>query len=602
VRVVSALALVLLLAPVAAAHDLSAGWSSYRLGDGRLATGTQAGPTGGTPPIAWNRSFTIPGDTASPVISNGAVYFGFQDGSTPSSQGSLYAFDLKGGAERWKVRLLNSIGATPVVDGGVVYAVGFDTDATVYALDAQSGATKWEYRLDGQSSSSPLVADGVLYIAANTGSVYALKASNGELLWRAGDSGTASNKNSVSLWDGDLYLSTYSGPQTIGGQGCNKPCSNDYVYAFNEKTGAIDWRADPTDLQSTDDDLISTPVLVDGRLYVVAAHVREYYDDPIKKTGFHAAIPGRLFALEAKSGRVIWKQELADAQWRDPAYVDGLLVAGDNAGDVHVLDAATGSSSCGRCWTKRFDNAVSTPVSVAAGMLYFGTTQKGTCGTYEGNTRGFLHAVALAGGAEAWKIDLGTKMPLNSVAVAQGYLVATARLYLAGTCNPQAPVDLLVIGTDPGTHGANAAPTVTELTPGDGTNAVAPGSPLSWKGADPDASDARVYEVYFGRSDPPPLVAHLQAGERYTPSTVTGENYHWKVVAYDSHGARVASPVLSFSTAGTKTTPPSTGASASGTGSMVGSGESPGHKGFLPGWDPVLFLAAVALALTFRRR
>jgi hypothetical protein len=60
------------------------------------------------------------------------------------------------------------------------------------------------------------------------------------------------------------------------------------------------------------------------------------------------------------------------------------------------------------------------------------------------------------------------------------------------------------------------------------------------------AAAATSYDVYFGTTNPPPLVSSGQAGASYDPDIKFGGAYYWKIVAINSE-ASVAGPVWSFS-------------------------------------------------------
>lgn len=72
---------------------------------------------------------------------------------------------------------------------------------------------------------------------------------------------------------------------------------------------------------------------------------------------------------------------------------------------------------------------------------------------------------------------------------------------------------------------------------------------LSWTGGDPDPDDTVTFEVYFGTTNPPPLVIISQSGTTYDPGTLNlNTTYYWKIVAMDSHGATTPGPVWHFTT------------------------------------------------------
>jgi len=95
-------------------------------------------------------------------------------------------------------------------------------------------------------------------------------------------------------------------------------------------------------------------------------------------------------------------------------------------------------------------------------------------------------------------------------------------------------------------------------TPVGNTTAVSLTTNLSWTGGDPNQGDTVTYDVYFGNSSNPPLVTNNQSGITYDPGSLTYiTTYHWKIVAWDNHGASTAGPAWSFTTKAN--TPPITG-------------------------------------------
>jgi hypothetical protein len=75
------------------------------------------------------------------------------------------------------------------------------------------------------------------------------------------------------------------------------------------------------------------------------------------------------------------------------------------------------------------------------------------------------------------------------------------------------------------------------------------GDELYWS-ATPGGADATDYDVYFGTTVDPPLVASNQTETSYVPTLQPGTTYYWKVVANNAIGSSPASEVWSFSTPG----------------------------------------------------
>ncbi|HAN40801.1 MAG TPA: hypothetical protein DCQ12_02625, partial [Candidatus Cloacimonas sp.] len=90
------------------------------------------------------------------------------------------------------------------------------------------------------------------------------------------------------------------------------------------------------------------------------------------------------------------------------------------------------------------------------------------------------------------------------------------------------------------------APTL--ISPANGGYAL-DGDELYWS-ATPGEADATDYDVYFGTTVDPPLVASNQTETSYLPTLQPGTTYYWKVVANNAIGSSPASEVWSFSTPG----------------------------------------------------
>ena len=71
----------------------------------------------------------------------------------------------------------------PVVAGGMVYVARSDRHQVV-ALDERTGKTKWTFTAEGRIDTPPTIEQGLCLFGSKSGSVYALRADNGELVWR----------------------------------------------------------------------------------------------------------------------------------------------------------------------------------------------------------------------------------------------------------------------------------------------------------------------------------------------------------------------------------------------------------------------------------
>ena len=84
--------------------------------------------------------------------------------------------------------------------------------------------------------------------------------------------------------------------------------------------------------------------------------------------------------------------------------------------------------------------------------------------------------------------------------------------------------------------------------PADGAVDVDIDDLLYWTGGDPNG-DTVTYDIYFGKSSPPPLEAEGLTQAAYDPGTMElGAVYYWKIVSEDSHGLTTTGPIWYFTT------------------------------------------------------
>lgn len=95
-------------------------------------------------------------------------------------------------------------------------------------------------------------------------------------------------------------------------------------------------------------------------------------------------------------------------------------------------------------------------------------------------------------------------------------------------------------------------------SPSDGATNVPIDTDLSWSCSDPDG-DALKYDIYFGDTNPPPLVKSDYTSTTYDPGILEyNTKYYWKIVAKDGY-AETEGDVWSFTTASPPDTiPPET--------------------------------------------
>ena len=119
---------------------------------------------------------------SSPLVWNGAVYFG-------SGDGNVYSVNATSGTLNWKFKTGDVVHASPAIADGILYVGSWDS--YFYALDAATGQERWrfktgddpEYHNQVGIQSSAAVVDGMVYFGCRDSHLYALDARTGEKKW-----------------------------------------------------------------------------------------------------------------------------------------------------------------------------------------------------------------------------------------------------------------------------------------------------------------------------------------------------------------------------------------------------------------------------------
>jgi outer membrane protein assembly factor BamB len=142
----------------------------------------------------------------------------------------------------WKFNVGGQVGSPVVVDG-VVYVGSYDHK--LYALDASNGEVIWKYKTQGRVVSRPTVAGGKVYVGSEDHRIYALDASNGNQIWNY-TTGYYVDSDPTVL-NGTVYVGSEDGK----------------VYALDAETGAYRWSYTTGDII-----VFSSAAVVNGKVYI----------------------------------------------------------------------------------------------------------------------------------------------------------------------------------------------------------------------------------------------------------------------------------------------------------------------------------------------
>jgi quinohemoprotein ethanol dehydrogenase len=190
-------------------------------------------------------------------------------------------------------RLLRSpVGKDWVTNGGNLTNDRYSTLKQIDTTNVGKLKGAWMTRLKGSGlggkyslEASPLVKDGIMYVVTGNDDVFALNAKTGEMIWEywSGIDQAISTiccgwvNRGLAMGEGQIYL---------GQLDAN-------VVALDMKTGKVNWKT-PIEKWQNGYGITSAPLYYDGMIYT-------------GMTGGEFGVRGRLTALNAKTGEIMWR-------------------------------------------------------------------------------------------------------------------------------------------------------------------------------------------------------------------------------------------------------------------------------------------------------
>lgn len=223
-----------------------------------------------------------------------------------SIDGKVSAFDSENGDVIWRVETELALSAGPGVGNGLVIVGGFDGD--LVAFRSEDGSEVWRINIAAESLSRPLVADNSVVVYTIDGQLRVFSALDGTEKW-------AMEQPVPALTQRGSSAPILVGSSIISG------FDNGRLVAADLSDGVVEWEAVLTPPSGRSD--LERLADVDGGLAAVGQDV------------YAAGFNGRLAALAAESGQVLWAREMSSpagvaADWNN-IYTVG------NGGEVVAL-------------------------------------------------------------------------------------------------------------------------------------------------------------------------------------------------------------------------------------------------------------------------
>jgi len=280
-----------------------------------------------------------------PVVGDGFVCLILgSDGTATTVRG----FDAATGRELWSAQTPSDFLA---VCGSLVYSIS--ADERLCARNGRSGSVVWEAEADWRSdegTEGPLVVGDVAYTSVR-GVLRALAAGSGQVLWEAQDEGYT---KALAVADRVLYAGS----------------TDHTLRALDASTGTALWRFDIPGPGE-----VPTPIVADGVAYIAWPLLQ--WGPPAEPAGGAdgALPPQHIVALEARTGRELWRQ--GDTGAGRVVVVDGVVCSFPSIALVGPARARGFDAGTGRAlWEHPLPAALYFPVA-AGRRLYVVTAGSG---------------------------------------------------------------------------------------------------------------------------------------------------------------------------------------------------------------------------------
>ncbi len=303
------------------------------------------------------------------------------DGSriyTAGFDGVVTAFQTANGKQAWRSRLKIELSAGPGIGEGMVVVLA--KDGMAIALDAASGAERWRVDVDGESLARPLVHEQHVIVQTIDNRLLALSIYDGRIIWTV-------EQSTPSLTVRGSSSPVLVGSTVIAG------FDNGRLVAVDVDSGDVLWEsllAAPTGRSALE--RLSD---IDGEIAVVGQDI------------YVAGYQGRIGALAAESGQVLWSREVSSYEGVDVDWNSVYTTRDD--GEIVAMSRNSGAE------TWRNDDLLRREPTLP---IAFHTT------VVVGDLEGYVHFFSSVNGEAVARIKLG------STAISNPPIVVADRLYV----------------------------------------------------------------------------------------------------------------------------------------------------------------------------
>lgn len=285
----------------------------------------------------------------------------------------------------WVFECEDEIRGSATYDNGVVYIGSYDHN--VYALNATNGQLIWKYPSEGGVAVRPAVSEGQVIFGSEDGNLYSVLARSGRLSWSYEVEGPI--RSSPYVAEGHIFFGSddnfiyavnilsnrRSWRFDVGSPvRCSPIYSNDLLYCGSEDGDflGIDMRGQPKWRFKAKRAILCTPLIAKGNVYFTS-------------------LDGTFYALDAKAGWPVWRFRMGKGSASSPCIAENFIFAGSADGFIYCLDAGNARE----IWRYQTGHQVSGSPYIYKDSVY--------CGSADG----VLYCLEYRTGRLRWKFNTG---------------------------------------------------------------------------------------------------------------------------------------------------------------------------------------------------
>ncbi len=321
------------------------------------STGSTDDPLAESLDLLWQYRLDGLGFDSGPIIADSCVF-------AADADGHIVALSLDSGQELWKKKLDTGFIASPAWHDGVLY-LG-DLDGVVRAIDPRTGEEKWQFDAEREIDAGANFYKEQVLVTSQSGSLISLDRHSGKLLWR---------------YETDDQLQcgpTLAGNLTFLG-GCDQ-----HLHIVDVETGKP--VADKIPIEAPTG---STPTAIDSAVLVPnysgqiwafetpSLNLRWKFENSQLSGEFKNSVAAahgivvaasrnrRVFALDLKSGGVLWEQTVNRRVEGSPIISGQQVAVAGSDGRIILFDLRTGKEQ----WTFELKGSFLGSPAIAQGKL-----------------------------------------------------------------------------------------------------------------------------------------------------------------------------------------------------------------------------------------